>query len=83
MLAYGEVVVVCVVPWVFTVYNVLPQQQLYGVISMGELSSHIVLGEHFLVNDSTAADHMRHLSLYYNNYTIYSKVIIAMDGMSH
>ena len=42
---------------------------------MGELSSHIVLGEHFLVNDSTAADdHMRHLSLYYNNYTVYSKV---------
>ena len=74
MLAYGEVVVVCVVPWVFTVYNVLPQQQLHGVISMGELSSHIVLGEHFLVNDSTAADHMRHLPLYYNNYTVYSKV---------
>ena len=74
VLTYGEVVVVCVVPWVFTVYDVLPQQQLYGVISMGELSSHIVLGEHFLVNDSTATDHMRHLSLYYNNYTVYSKV---------
>ena len=42
---------------------------------MGELSSLIVLGEHFLVNDSTAGDdHMRHLSLYYNNYTVYSKV---------
>ena len=50
---------------------VLPQQQLYGVISMGELSSHILLGEHFLVNDSIAADdHMRHMSLYYNNYCI-------------
>ena len=34
---------------------------------MGELSPHIVLREHLLVNDSTAADdHMRHLSLYYN-----------------
>ena len=42
---------------------------------MGELSSHIVPGEHFLVNDSIAAeDHMRHLSLYYNNYTVCSKV---------
>ena len=42
---------------------------------MGELSSHIVLREHFVVNDSTAADdHMRQLSLYYNNYTVYSKV---------
>ena len=59
----------------FTVYDVLPQQQwLYGMISMGELPSHIVLGEHFLVNDSRATDHMRQLSLYYNNYTVYSKV---------
>ena len=41
---------------------------------MGELSSHIVLGEQFLLNDSAAVDHMRHVSLYYNNYTIYSKV---------
>ena len=36
---------------------------------MGELSSYIVLGEYFLVNGNTTADHMRYLSLYCNNYT--------------
>ena len=35
---------------------------------MGELSSHIVLGDQLV-----SVDHMRQLSLYNNNYTIYSK----------
>ena len=39
---------------------------------MGELSSHIILGNRLLGNDSRA--HMRYISLYYNNYTVYSKI---------
>ena len=35
---------------------------------MGELSSHIVLGDQLV-----SVDHMRRLSLYNNNYTIYYK----------
>ena len=38
---------------------------------MGELSSHVVLGDQLLVN---GVDHMRQVSLYNNNYTIYSKI---------
>ena len=53
-----------------------------------ELSSHIVpcMGKHFpIVNDSIAADHMRHasivLQLLYCSYSL--RLIIAMDGMSY
>ena len=38
---------------------------------MGELSSHVILGDQLLVN---GLDHMRQVSLYNNNYTIYSKI---------
>ena len=38
---------------------------------MGELSSHIILGDQLLVN---GVDHMRQVSLYNNNYTVYSKI---------
>ena len=38
---------------------------------MGELSSHVVLGDQLLVS---GVDHMRQVSLYNNNYTIYSKI---------
>ena len=50
---------------------------------MGELSSHIILGDQLLVN---RVDHMRQVSLYNNNYSysiIILRLIIAMDGMSH
>ena len=38
---------------------------------MGELSSHIILGDQLLVN---GVDHMRQVSLYNNNYTVHSKI---------
>ena len=38
---------------------------------MGELSSHVILGDQLLFN---GLDHMRQVSLYNNNYTIYSKI---------
>ncbi|XP_065920006.1 ectonucleoside triphosphate diphosphohydrolase 1-like [Dysidea avara] len=75
ILEYEEENAAMIVGWNEMAYNLPPRGdhlQLFGVVSLGELSAHVVLGEQFLLNDTS--DRTKHVHLYNTSFEIYSKV---------